>query len=405
MIKIVNKISVIFFMAIFLFTPFLFLEKVVILYVVFAIWFFTAILIDQSFFRECSNYFLYIVSFSILTFFLSVSDPTVEFATFIHTSFFTYIWPIFFVFYSSRVKVLSRFLPLIYVLIVISCLFTIYGNIVLPGASRSLASTSADLARVRLQAKSLFVGGYGFVYAIALILSSLAALFRGSKRAKKLVMFFTAFLFVITLITASYFMSIIIGILALILSFSRSDNKFKFLFVALFLIVIIMLFEEPILQGLISIGESIDSEMLVKRAEQLLYGTYQEDYDFGNDFSRTERIINGMSNYLKSPVFGRIFGVPIGTLPSGHSELIGYFEKYGLFGFLYTSFFFSVYKKTRRVYQSRSMMRQYSLTVVLFIVLISLNTFEIANQVGLAVFFLIPFSYLSMEQQSLGNTK
>jgi hypothetical protein len=247
----------------------------------------------------------------------------------------------------------------------------------------------------------MFVGGYGFIYATAFLLAPMALFMRESKKLKRLAAVVGIIIVFISLVTASYFMSILIGVAVLIFALSESNSLARYAIMVIIFMIGIFVFEKPILEGLASVGETIDSKMLVTRAEQQLYGTYQEDYDLGGDYSRIERWKNGIENYLSSPFVGSLAGRVNNSLPSGHSELIGYFEKYGLFALVFVWYFISIFRLTLRRFQTERMRVQYFSSFFLFLAFISVNTFEVANQVGLVLFFLLPISFQLIE--SRGN--
>lgn len=388
MYKTVNSISLLLLIAIFILTPFSFMARVIILYSLFALWLFSSTLIDTSFLKQTIPLWLFILVFFILAYGKSTVNPDAPIERFIHTSFFTYIWPLFFIFYRNKLQSIRELLPFVLIMLVASCIFTIRGNLLYPGASRSLASISLSVQELRANAESSFVGGYGFVYSLCFFFVPIIHLIRNRKSI--VLATITIISMYGAIITASYFLAIVLAVFLTVLSLSDRRNSLKTLFLLFFFSVVIVIFKDSLLQLLIDIGERIDSPMLSLRAEEVLNGSYQEEYDLTRDYSRIERLQNAVLNIYDSPLFGELGGLSSIKRPSGHSELLGYFESFGLLGFLYIIYFVYIYKLIARSIQGIHERYLFLVTYAFFLIFICINTFDVANSVGLAVFFLVP---------------
>ncbi len=395
---IINSISIFILLCLFMLTPIHLFQKLIIIYPTFAIWLISANNIDNNFFSKSFGFWGFFFCFAFLWYIYSFYNTEWEFLHFVNHIFLTYMWILMFVFYSSYLEIFSKLVyPFLFV-ILISCLFTVHGNIVLPGASRTLASVGHLLEADREMAIALNVGGFGFIYSLTFMIVPLMSRIRENK--KDIIMWIILLVTLATIVVASYFMAILFAALFLFISLSSTRNILRSVIIIVILSLILYLMRDDILIGLVQLGDYIDSPMLQRRAEQMLLGTYQSAYDESGDESRVELIQNGIQNFLSSPIIGQMRS-DYTNLHSGHSEMIGYFEKYGIFGFIYIAFFMKVYKVTRRCFKTKKMSILYSFMYVGVMTLVTLNTFSVSCEAGLVGFFVVPILMLIIEQKSM----
>ena len=283
-------------------------------------------------------------------------------------------------------------------MISVSCIYTIIGNIAIPGASRMLAGSAIEGSQTYSLIHSMNIGGYGFIYALvfAVVPCTLWIKYRLNK-----IVLSSLFLVLIlsTLLVGSYFTSIILAIFAMVLSLSNTRKISTSVIVSSFLILLVIAFGNTILQGLVDFGVLIDSPMLQTRAQQMLDGTYQEAYESAGDYSRWDRIVNAIHNIGQSPILGRMTSKNLDILPSGHSELLGYFERYGIFGLMHILYFYTIYKKIHKCASTKEMKLLITVFFSLFFLFITLDTFDIANSTGCMVFLIAPCTMLFIESR------
>lgn len=396
----INILSLILFVSLFLFTPFAGFKKMVILAALFGVWILTAYSLNAKAIRQTLPLFLVLGVLILLQYCYStgVGDDA-HFRRFFTQNLWTYIWGVLGVYYAYNVNLFKKCIPYVAVMILISCGFTINGNIAIPGASRLLAGAEAEGSQTYDMIHALNVGGYDFIFALvfALIPGTLWLKRRLPRRYVDIILIGAI---LVTLVFGSYFTSLILALIAIILSLSNARNyATTFIFCGI-AALFILLFKDDILRFLYDIGVSIDSQALQRRAQQILEGSYQDDYDARGDYSRWERAMNAIHNIGLSPLFGRMIGLNPNTLPSGHSEMLGYFERFGIFGSVYVFYIFDVFKRIRKQVATEDMKHRMSMLFFFLLFFITVDTFDVANATGCMAFFLAPCTMLYIESKS-----
>lgn len=322
-----------------------------------------------------------------------------QFRRFFTQNIWTYIWGVLGVFYASNINVFRKSIPFIVGMIAVSCIYTIIGNIAIPGASRMLAGSAIEGSQTYSLIHSMNIGGYGFIY--ALVFAVVPCTLWIKYRLNKIVISVLFLILVLsTLLVGSYFTSIILALVALVLSLSNTQKISTTVIISSLLILLVLAFSNSVLQGLVDFGALIDSPMLQTRAQQMLDGTYQEAYESVGDYSRWDRIVNALHNIGQSPIFGRMTSRHLDVLPSGHSELLGYFERFGVFGLMHILYFYTIYKKIHKCATTKEMKLLITVFFSLFFLFIALDTFDIANSTGCMVFLIAPCTMLYIESRA-----
>lgn len=394
---IVNRLSIFLLISLFLFTPFHVLQKLIFIYPLFATWLVSAYRIDNKFLSRSLTYWIFFACFALLWFFYSIFHQEWEFLHFINHIFLTYMWILMFIFYKSHLDIFSILIYPIFVLIVVSCLFTVLGNIILPGASRYLGSSASEYSFERELAISMNVGGFGFIYSLTFIVIAIVGMIKSN--SVKWFMLVVLSVISVTVVVSSYFMAILFVAMFLVLSNSSANNFSRTIILLALLGISVLLLKDLILESLMDFGKTIDSPMLYYRAEQMLTGTYQSHYDEMGNLSRYDLMRNGLMNFLESPIIGQM-RESSPNLISGHSEIIGYFEKYGIFGLIYIYFFIKVYFVTKKTFVTNQFRIMYFFLFIGIILIAFFNTFSVSCEAGLTGFFLAPI-ILGISQKSL----
>jgi hypothetical protein len=265
-----------------------------------------------------------------------------------------------------------------------------------------LAGSAIEGSQTYSLIHSMNIGGYGFIYALvfAIVPCTLWIKYR-----LKMIVVSALFLALIlsTLLVGSYFTSIVLAVVAILLSISNTKKISTSLMVSSLLILLVIAFGDTILQSLVDFGALIDSPMLQTRAQQMLDGTYQVTYESAGDYSRWDRILNAFHNIGQSPIFGRMTHRQLNILPSGHSELLGYFERFGIFGIMHILYFYTIYKKIHKCASTKEMKLLITVFFFLFLLFITLDTFDIANSTGCMVLFLAPCTMLYIESRVISR--
>lgn len=395
--SILNITSLVLFVSLFLFTPFDGFKRIVILGALLVIWFVTSFVVNGKAMRKTLPLFLQLLCLMLLQWvYSSFTGEEDQFRRFFTQNLWTYIWGIIGVFYAYNISVFKRCIPFVVVMISVSCIYTIIGNIAIPGASRMLAGSAIEGSQTYSLIHSMNVGGYGFIYALmfAVVPCTLWIMHRLNML---LIPLLFLILIISTLLVGSYFISIILAIVAIASTLTNTKSVSKFILVSFVLILLVVALSDLILQGLVDFGAWIDSPMLQTRAQQMIDGTYQDAYDSSGDYSRLDRMKNALYNIGQSPLFGRMTGRHLDIRPSGHSELLGYFERFGIFGMMHIFYFYSIFRIINRCTVTKDMRIRISIFSFLFFLFITLDTFDIANSTGCMVFFLAPCAMLYIE--------
>ena len=394
----INVSSLVLLVSLFFFTPFASFKKVIIIGAFLILWLLSSFALSGKTMKKAVPLFVILFSLMIIEFICSRSVNNHDlFRVFFTQHLLTYFWGILGVFYATKLELFKKGIPFIVAMISISCLYTIIGNIAFPGASRLLAGSEAEGSQTYEMLHSMHIGGYDFIYAIVFAVFPCALWIKKRLNFRFISVFFLTVMLG-TLLVGSYFTSIILATVALIISLSSAQKLPRFLLIFGVLALIIFVCKNTLLHALIAFGEYIDSSMLQMRAQEMLEGSYQDEYDKSGMLSRIDRMNNAFYNIAQSPIVGRLFGKPMNAKISGHSELLAYFERYGLFGFIYLYYYYSIFKIITKRINTKEIKLLMKLFVVVFYVFLALNTFDIANATGCSVFLIAPCTFLYIEK-------
>ena len=405
--KSVNIISLLLFVSLFLFTPFDGFKKLIILAGLFMVWMVSAIAINgKAFTKTFPLIGLLLVIMGLNLMYSYGGGHSDQFRRFFTQFFWTYVWGVLGVYYAKNLVIFKKCLPFVIIMIAVSCVYTIIGNLAIPGASRMIAGSESEGSQMYYLIHSMHIGGYDFIYAIMFAILPCSIWAR-----KKIGYFFISIAYLAllfgTLLVGSYFTSIILATVIVLFSVSDTRKLSTYIIVIGILFVFVFIFKDYLLRALMDFGALIDSQMLQNRAQEMLEGTYQESYDEVGDYSRVDRMLNALHNISQSPLFGKLFTQPADIRPSGHSELLGYFEQYGLFGIVYVYYYYSVMKKIRLEFMSKEMSLRFRIFSILFFLFITINTFDVANATGCMALFLAPcmMLYIDRKVQTEGSSR
>lgn len=387
--------AIVLLLMVYLFTPFGMFKRVVFIYPLFFLWLLSTM--KRKWMSKAEGLIVCIACIAFLHLFLSFQTKY-EFGHFIAFNLPTALWILCFVYYKDNTVEFGRIVPLIFLMFLISSVLTIRANIILPGASRFLATGSDSIwADLRIRANALFCGGYDFIFAIPFLLFPLFIQWKLKIHKNTLLFWVTIASMIICIVVGSYFTSILLVIATTTLSLTPI-NKMEKTIVALFVFfIILLLVKDYLLEGLIYIGNLIDSPMLVRRSEQALYGTYRNDYAQSENLDRFALMYNAIQNIFESPIIGRLGG-DVHYLPSGHSELLGYFEDFGLLGTLYLIFYWHIYIIIKKSIITQTVKRYFSIYYSLFIFFLIIDKFDVATGMSAVVLFISPMLFLRIDQ-------
>lgn len=390
-----NQLSLILLATPIVCTPLHSLKKMVVLVGMLGIWFLTTLAINRHWMRSCSRVPLLIAGFALLDLFyaLGINDMNM-FRMFFTHHLWVYIWLLIFCFYMHRPSLLRIPVAIMLVMLVVTCFLTISGNLVYPGASRWIAAGGARAEFYLSQG----IAGYDVIYGLVFLTMPLIIAMHRKKLTPLLAIAGIA-LITVTLLIASYTLSLLIALGLLVCALANPKNKWKFVLMILLMVTLILIFRMEILNFIIGVGNDIDSNMLVRRATQIRDLTYFSDYG-DSDYNRVVLYANGIRNFLKHPLIGRMGGIADGRLHSGHSALINYFDFFGVFGLLYVLFWRETYRLTKGCLASAECKNNYVIFFIFLMFFVSTDTVDTASAVGLCAVFLGPSMMLLADSTS-----
>lgn len=394
---ILNQVSLLLLTLPFLFTPAHSLNKMIFLLGVLGLWFISTLSIDKNWLKKRINIILLIMVFFLLDGLYSIFHSDFSFLRFFLTQkLFVYIWLLILCFYIDRINLLQLLIKIILVMVAISCLYTIYSNLVNPESSRILAtgiaSKSTDLA------KEMNTGGYGFIYGITFLIMPMILLIRNNP-SKAILYIIVLLIILITILTAAYMTGILIAIGLLLSGFISSENKFRFTFLIIIATILLIVYRVTILNFIIDIGKDIDSYMLVRRATQLRDLTYFSDYG-NSDYNRLVRYKNGIINFINHPFLGRMFGDYSNLLNAGHSALINYFDTYGIFGIFYIFYWRDLYVIVSKKLSNKLLKYSFNIYYVYLLLFLITDVIDTAQTTALCTILLSPVIFVIVNERN-----
>ena len=229
----------------------------------------------------------------------------------------------------------------------VTCMTTIVGCMANPDAARTLATTvsSQDVLAIFYEMQN--IGGYAFVYSTVLLYPFVIIAFKMRKLHFLFVIGFTAVV-AFMVIQASYTYAMLLMLVSTLLFFIGRDITPKRFFKLLIgFVLIVLLFRVTIAAILSSIGNMIGNEAMVDKINAAFLGTEAVD---NFDDNRSELYMYSFNMFLRSPLFGTLFGGR--RVTGGHAFILDNLALYGLVGaalmiLMYTGIFRTFIKPFR----------------------------------------------------------
>lgn len=395
--KLFNSLSLIAYLLFVFLTPINSYGNIFLNIFLLVVWLLISIRIDRGWIKSSKFYFVLLLCFVSLDVVLSLSlSNMLILMQSISGKTLAYFSFVFFLFYRRHLNLLK--VPLIVLLgaICVTGIFTYIGNINFPNASRALADPSNPEKDFY---KSMFIGGYEYIYSLVFLVMPLLMVAKEKGFSANFRLFaFLVLLFGITnIVVASYFIGIILTLVSVLLTFVNTKNVWKALTTFSMVAILLLLLKDIILEWFISLGEEIHSQMLIKRASQILYDTYEEDQ--GNE-SRLVIYGNAILNFIQSPIWGKLMGESV-YRRAGHSGLLEYLSNYGLLSVVYFHALYQIYIKTKRSFTNHSVGVYYIIYFVLAIIFFTIDIFDYSPHISTIVFFIAPCMLLMIDKVKL----
>lgn len=396
-IKTINILSLGCLMAL-VFCPLLQLYlKVIVYYPLLLIWIVTALFIDNyriSLKRDGLSYLLYICALFLMWYFSTQSSSylrrVVTVILISYSSVFMYS------FYSRHTELVSKHVWFVYACLLFGLFTTIPGLIKYPMASRILATDGELYALEYSQYKKMGIGGYEYIYTLVLFIifapSTMAAC-SGGKKIIMLAVFSGMFLCVfLSGYTTAILLSISMTLVSTVVSNKNAKISVSF-FAITIVLILVLVFMEPLLQLIARIADNYNVYYVSTRIKELLNA--EETHDILS-LERGRLYRNAIINFLNSPFFGVLISHPM--LKSGHSQILGYLETFGIFGLPYVLFMLISFKRQTNQLSQKS--RRYVLSCCHFFYFIFalINTVDVAYPLVWAGYFVLPIISLVYER-------
>lgn len=390
--ELINYICVVVLTGLIVFTPLYRFKKIIVLIGCFLLWCLSTLMIDKHWFKKTQKGILFLCLFLLLDVFYSLSTGNGEpLHYFLVQKLFVYIWIFIFLFYMDHRSLLRVPVTMVLLMITISCIFTLRGNLVYPGASRRLAS-GGELA---IFYHNMYIAGYDIIYGMVFLIMPIAIGIK--KRVLRVVPASLVLIeMLVTLVIGSYAISILLAVGMLIYALAGQKNRVRSFVLTILMTILIFSFRVELLNLLIDIGNKIDSYMLVRRATQLRDMTYFSDYGMSN-YNRFALYLNGFLNFIRHPLFGRMGGPHKDILYAGHSGLINYFDVYGIFGSIYVFYWIYSYRTIKSKFNDNENLSYYKVFYMFVWVFLFFETIDIAPATALIINFIAPALFLCIE--------
>lgn len=213
-------------------------------------------------------------------------------------------------------------------LINLTAVTTVIGNIRYPYASRQLAST-IDMVSNRMY-QGLNIGGYGFIYALVLLLPFIFYRFKKTHRKKYIVMFV---LYEIAIIFSAYMTAILLSVIAIFISLIVVSSFRRHVIVIVIAVsTLLAVLRSQIAVLLNNIYTFLLAGNLLILAERVenLYRLLSNGELVGDAGYRNELYEMSIEAFQRSPVMGKLTG---GTSTLGlHAEFLDLLGGIGIFG-------------------------------------------------------------------------
>lgn len=269
--------------------------------------------------------------FDIAVSFIFFEDDIFIVSIYAFAQFFIYALVCEFIKRHSQEKEMRWLSLFFFAIILITTVTTYWGNLMLPGASRNMASGLKDDRELMAFYGSLNIGGFGFVYFLVLIQAFLFYFFKNYSRGliiRILVLLIILFNF-LSIYTTEYSTAIIAVLLsiAILLLPDRLTPQRKFLYVGIAIMCVGSLlpyFLPGLLDEFSSLTESRNVSIRMEEVGNIMEG----EATYGDVSKRIELWKESLYNFFENPLYGT------GDSGGGHSFLLDTLSKYGMIGLI-----------------------------------------------------------------------
>lgn len=247
---------------------------------------------------------------------------------------------------TKLLKILTYFILVIHA---ITALTTIVGLNENPDAARYLATVADSNEADAVKYGFMNIGGFEFVYSVALIYPAIIYGFKRKKIHVSIVIIYAVIDFILV-INTGYTIALLLFIASTVFVFFRNNLTVKNVVIIFVITLLVSLLVFPLFSYLLNaLADVIGNETIAERLRDLAGG--REGLEASED-NRLALYMMSLTSFITHPLFGGMFNsVSIG----GHSEILDKIAQYGIFGLIAIVLIYNaIYKKFFKVYKNES---------------------------------------------------
>ena len=247
---------------------------------------------------------------------------------------------------TKLLKILTYFILVIHGITALTTIIGLNNN---PDAARYLATVADSNEADAVKYGFMNIGGFEFVYSVALIYPAIIYGFKRKKIHVSIVIIYAVIDFILV-INTGYTIALLLFIASTVFVFFRNNLTVKNVVIIFVITLLVSLLVFPLFSYLLNaLADVIGNETIAERLRDLAGG--REGLEASED-NRLALYMMSLTSFITHPLFGGMFNsVSIG----GHSEILDKIAQYGIFGLIAIVLIYSaIYKKFFKVYKNES---------------------------------------------------
>ncbi|MBQ6979030.1 MAG: hypothetical protein IJQ07_00090 [Clostridia bacterium] len=247
---------------------------------------------------------------------------------------------------TKLLKILTYFILVIHGITALTTIIGLNNN---PDAARYLATVADSNEADAVKYGFMNIGGFEFVYSVALIYPAIIYGFKRKKIHVSIVIIYAVIDFILV-INTGYTIALLLFIASTVFVFFRNNLTVKNVVIIFVITLLVSLLVFPLFSYLLdALADVIGNETIAERLRDLAGG--REGLEASED-NRLALYMTSLTSFITHPLFGGMFNsVSIG----GHSEILDKIAQYGIFGLIAIVLIYSaIYKKFFKVYKNES---------------------------------------------------
>ena len=247
---------------------------------------------------------------------------------------------------TKLLKILTYFILVIHGITALTTIIGLNNN---PDAARYLATVADSNEADAVKYGFMNIGGFEFVYSVALIYPAIIYGFKRKKINVAIVVIYAVIDFILV-INTGYTIALLLFIASTVFVFFRNNLTVKNVVIIFVITLLVSLLVFPLFSYLLNaLADVIGNETIAERLRDLAGG--REGLEASED-NRLALYMTSLTSFITHPLFGGMFNsVSIG----GHSEILDKIAQYGIFGLIAIVLIYSaIYKKFFKVYKNES---------------------------------------------------